>query len=1256
MSRCRGWMLLSLYLHSFAPANTLLPYLRNFIYKTVESSAEEMKEYEKALAAAIKKYEDYLSRAEDLEGLDHVNQLYAGIQNFRNNLKNIKNEFSMYGYDTKRSEIEMNLDGLRSINRIAVYCSKLIGHIEQKYQVAHRVTDIVVDEAIIHNILSRSVVVVDVILMTGSVYRVPIRFGDVITPFGLLSTIYSRLTSSNVDEERELFGGTSEFLEFRSMSLEEKQEVLLAAFRGFSFYNAGSASENIDLLEIPVQPEESTRLMWTSDLYWDILMENHSLISDIFKSAFLSATNRSHIVAFGATDSSADLRYPEEPVTIAKRLFLRRRITSPTEKFVDDVTIFGPAVVDSPFYNSTDCWANWLKEPVQQDTCIKMYILKTAKRKRKLDARLRRSGNAEEFLDLDSLLPPPPPTLPLPLPADHIRIDLLFAEESRYINSRMYSGSIDQNSYLLAIQMLLSWVHDHSYDENTPRVALDYNEQEGHRLGHDVPYGGIEVDMLAMNADISVRPSVRMEDGYGMCNRYIKEDQFIVEDENSSVADSDDNFEAGAATGDGNTVAGSTATPVLHHLRKYENHKVQSYSHHHNNYMDTLREYSSSSEEGEDATDDGSHSSLNGDIEDEFYQPTPIHLRADMIKDDDSDDQLEEEDGQFSDIFESVATDRTPHTVVDPNTIVNISMLSPSYLEIMEMKLKIFGISPSDDLLHGVVVYMEKFQVWARNLGVPFYSHRMRYYMKRAYLAYVRTWPWFGCHFLEGTLVEQISGMGNRRVVIAIGINGIHLLEPDTWALIFHTPFHDIERCAIEVPSAADQKVWSSTSKIMNFIINGMDMQLVSNSAFEIKNLIEGFVAEMLGRGIFPHGTEGGDDVSQTGLSAAINSSDQGVLLAEFTATFPDIPSPPVPPTMQFSTMHFEAPKSQRQILADKKVEMEIKDKEEAAKVQSDMTLKKFDAIDDLRLQGFFTSAKKTEVDEEHERLLENEEALQGSTVIRRKKGMKKAQIEAKSSEDRIKSHLQRLNATRREQIDSASRGVSLTKSLIISDEDDSRNVHQQAIHAQLSSFSSNTSYPLLSETHFTQQIYSLDSTFLPPVSISWPSDSIGEDYNSYEEPPDLESGTTLKMLQSYSDSDDENNDNFEETSMSTQVVPTVIPIQVLTTNSISELKTKAELEKHALLEIELRRREEEEEEKRLLEIEHREMLKSKIFWSESTLQFVSESNDHIFDASYSMSLFFTSSWNDFIENGFQDDQPATSVVQSTTQSLMGFV
>lgn len=341
----------------------------------------------------------------------------------------------------------------------------------------------------------------------------------------MLTVLYTRLVSSSSDEEKAALGLSSELHAFHKLSQYDKTNVLLTAFRGFALYSCGLPSDNIDLLDIPVQPDELELVDWHADFFWDILLEHQQQLYDRsfqHKRSQSAFDVMASFIGYETEGNTAPDMHETQPglvtdnVYICKRFMLRRRVAVASEKLLNEEQIFGTHVVDGFTYSLQNAWTEWLRESTQQETCLKLYYLKISKRRRKLDIRLSNQENSENIINLDNLLPTPPDLFPMPLPCDNIRVDLLFAEESRFVNARLYQGTQEQEAYLISIQVALSWIDEQSYNNNTPHIDVDNTYTAvGHRLGQDVPYGGVEVDMLALNTDVSVRPCTRCTDGYG---------------------------------------------------------------------------------------------------------------------------------------------------------------------------------------------------------------------------------------------------------------------------------------------------------------------------------------------------------------------------------------------------------------------------------------------------------------------------------------------------------------------------------------------------------------------------------------------------------------------------------------------------------------------------------------------------------------------------------------------------------------------
>ena len=521
------------------------------------------------------------------------------------------------------------------------------------------------------------------------------------------------------------------------------------------------------------------------------------------------------------------------------------------------------------------------------------------------------------------LLPPAPPLYPMPLPSDSLRIDLLFADETRFLNSRYYLGNIDQLSYLIALQMSLGWVDENVYNNNFPR--LHYDDQGYDNDGNDFMNNfGYNVDLFALNADVSVRPSVRLNDEYGVCHRYKKlidmnDDKSSVEEEGSSLgADSLPQLNMEAASSNGGDSEIKMLYPIKDNIKHQNKHHHHHHHHHHHRheYLQKLEEYSSSSEENSESEYDESvnreYTGMN--YEHNYYDNNEYGEGEEEEEDDDEGDT-------FTDIFESVATDQSPLTIIDHSKVLDTTSISPSYLEGLEAKLKTLGISPSEDLLFKIVSKMNEFQNFAKDVNVPLTCHRMRYYLKRMYLQYLFAWPLFGCHFFQGILLNH-SISGDVTVVIAIGTSGLYLLEPNNWSLIFHASLADIERCNIQSADALNRPGVIQTSKLFYLCINGMDLELITSSAYELKRLLVSCAIETLAHGVFPHGSEGGEDINDISFDVITKSTDTQYLLQRFYSIYESAPAPPKPPQLDHSEYYFKPPRGQRHILNDKRVKL----------------------------------------------------------------------------------------------------------------------------------------------------------------------------------------------------------------------------------------------------------------------------------------------------------------------------------------------
>ena len=459
-------------------------------------------------------------------------------------------------------------------------------------------------------------------------------------------------------------------------------------------------------------------------------------------------------------------------VQTPRRLMLRRRLLLCSEDLFDQIEVFGDMAVERDNLGTKKLWSTWLRDEVNG------------------------------------------------LPVDHARIDLLFAEESRYVNARLYAMSEEAHIYLAALQLVLSWtVHTSSVTWGSGREAV------------------------MNNIDSSVRPSMKK-------SSYVS--KTVVprsQRKRSSLASSLDVGEA---------------------------HRDSILS------LGIMRGRAGSAATAEQASED--------------------------------DEEEEEDDDNVSWSGEPVRSDD----------------LTSDDIAYLEEALAALGIAHSPDLIADVLDQMYYFHQMAQQMNVSVTSQRFRYMVKLAYLTYVMAWPLAGGHFAEALFDKDNRGGATEslmKVLICISGNGFHLLSADDWSLVFHAPVFDIQSCTVSSASAYAEA--STESMVLRMVVNDLPLVLITPSAQDMQHLLDAFNAEMLSKGAFPHGTEGGNDILDIGESFT-HACEMKAVMHRFVKNFPMFPTPPVPLPLSLSKSYFAPPKSKRAILAEQRAEEERLEQEQA--------------------------------------------------------------------------------------------------------------------------------------------------------------------------------------------------------------------------------------------------------------------------------------------------------------------------------------
>ena len=193
---------------------------------------------------------------------------------------------------------------------------------------------------------------------------------------------------------------------------------------------------------------------------------------------------------------------------------------------------------------------------------------------------------------------------------------------------------------------------------------------------------------------------------------------------------------------------------------------------------------------------------------------------------------------------------------------------------------------------------------------------RWNYFIQRSYLNYIKTWPLYGVHLAKGFLVKG----GDKDVEVLIGLSGrgLYILDPITWCLIFKCPYYHISRCNL-IPDNIDV--------MLSLTVNGMTIDLKSYDSTNLHRMLTDYIVEILGRGGFLYGSEGGDNLLS--LTNVIPKHDSTEIFKHFLKDFTVLPSPPSPVALTLNDDYFEAPKDNDENTAIIKMQEEIKEKEQ---------------------------------------------------------------------------------------------------------------------------------------------------------------------------------------------------------------------------------------------------------------------------------------------------------------------------------------
>ena len=301
---------------------------------------------------------------------------------------------------------------------------------------------------------------------------------------------------------------------------------------------------------------------------------------------------------------------------------------------------------------------------------------------------------------------------------------------------------------------------------------------------------------------------------------------------------------------------------------------------------------------------------------------------------DDSDDDEEEEGAP--DAQDAAKKEDPAKTILnkqrDKDYLTSYDDLTALEVAEVEFILLKLGVEPETVDVANIVNLAALHHSVAKEAEVVVTSDHFRYFVKRAYLHYASSLPLYGCSFSEGVLETELGG---REVIVAINTTCIRFLDPHEWSTVMYAPLCDIERCEVSVEAVEDEDSDESsgesdtelTKLLLN--VNGMGISLVSPSAEEQLATLRTATLEALGRGVYPHGTEGGNDVLNVGEALA-PQSDPKAILQSFVNLFPNMPVPPTPAAVVEAADFFELPKSRMTLMMEERADEELAELEQA--------------------------------------------------------------------------------------------------------------------------------------------------------------------------------------------------------------------------------------------------------------------------------------------------------------------------------------
>eukprot|EP01033_Poteriospumella_lacustris_P012069 gene12069-8623_t len=385
------------------------------------------------------------------------------------------------------------------------------------------------------------------------------------------------------------------------------------------------------------------------------------------------------------------------------------------------------------------------------------------------------------------------------LPRDFLRVDLVFAEDTRLVNSRLAPLPPESFHYLLALQLALSWTDDEwqlalQADGDLPRPAPGARRSSRRQSMRSVAStarrgGALEV----AGVDVATQPSYLHERAASVFRRHLQALRLGDARELQSQASRAELDDASGASLDSDDV-----------LRQLERERVQ------------LERWDSLSSGGDDSDGD-SYASSAGDARPD----------ADAADDDDDPDVAQ----------------RRRRLQWRPQPVAADDELSPEHMRLLLHLLQRLGVDADAVALELLWPHIAAFHQLAADCRVALTQPRLRYLLKRAYHDYlVAVCAVYGDRLVATTLsrvevdaavrleqealVHAAADFDARDVLLLLSRDGLRVLASDDWSLLFAASFWDV----VDYDFEPDER--SGRVALLELNVNGL--KLLFEDAVEV--------------------------------------------------------------------------------------------------------------------------------------------------------------------------------------------------------------------------------------------------------------------------------------------------------------------------------------------------------------------------------------------------------------------------------------